>query len=302
MAPSKPPGIYKSAEGEALIRDWYTRFQARLKYSVETRQLETDLGQTQVLVSGPEDAPPVLCLHGALAGAPHMLGELGDLPAHFRLYAVDIVGQSVASAQLRPNPHDDSYARWLTQVLDALGLNQPLVLAVSWGASVALKLARYRPERLRGLVLLTPAALVQGPVLKGLMQIGLPMLAFRLAPTEARRDWAYSALLTTPDPLWSPFLVDSMTHTKMDFSAPPLIQTGDLAGLRAPVYIFAGDQDLSFPGEALLKRAQQVFPHYQGGELLSDCKHVPPFTKAFRQRWTAQVREIFTRQLYLQNN
>lgn len=292
-------GIFKTPAGEARIKDWYQRFLERLEQPVEIRQVQTDWGLTQVLVCGPEAAPPVLCLHGAMSGAPHMLGELGDLHRHYRLYAVDIVGQSVASAQVRPNPHDDSYARWLGQVLAGLELQQVLVLAVSWGASVALKLAAYQPERFKGMVLATPSALVNGKVLQGLLQIALPMLIYRLWPSEARRDKAYRALLTTPDPIWSPFLPEVMQHSKMDFSAPPLVKTGDFQHLKAPVYVFGADQDLSFPGEAVLKRAAEVFPSYMGGEVLRNARHVPPFTAEFRQRWSAQVHSIFQQQLQL---
>ncbi|MFU8804168.1 MAG: hypothetical protein ACNA8W_10195 [Bradymonadaceae bacterium] len=60
----------------------------------------------------------------------------------------------------------------------------------------------------------------------------------------------------------------------------------------APVALFelviGGDMDLSFPGEELLARAEQLFPVLET-ELNENCRHCPPTTEEFRQRLSARV-------------
>lgn len=281
--------LAKSPAGAELLSDWYDRFEQRLGFPAATRRLETSFGFSDVVATGAAardgydasvDGAPVVLLHGAMAGAPHALGELADLPGRLPFYAVNIPSQSVHAEAVRLSFRTDEYGRWLTEILDQLELPAAIVCGVSWGGAVALELARTHPERVAGLILAVPASIVRGPVLRGLVEIALPMLRFQLFPNESNRDRAFRALLTTPDETWSAYLADAMRHWKMDFSAPPLVTPSDMAGLEAPVYVVAADEDLSFPGEPLLARAEQVFPNLIGSRLLRETRHVPSFRPA----------------------
>jgi len=51
----------------------------------------------------------------------------------------------------------------------------------------------------------------------------------------------------------------------------------------------AADDDLQFPGPALLARSAELFGNLKQTHLLKDCKHCPPFTDAFTGPWIARV-------------
>src|SRR6185369_12804164 len=104
------------------LLSWFDRFRGRLKVPTEERRVRTRVGETHVLVGGPEGAPPLVLLHGALASSAHVLGELSPLLERFRVYAVDIVGQSVKSADARPSVSNAEYGEWLSDVFDGLAL------------------------------------------------------------------------------------------------------------------------------------------------------------------------------------
>lgn len=288
--------LAKSPASFQLLSEWYDRFEQRLDFPASTRRLETSFGFSDVVATGAAaeegydphtDGPPLVVLHGAMAGAPHALGELADLPRRRPFYAVNIPGQSTHAEAVRLAFRTDEYGRWLTEILDQLNLPAAIICGVSWGGAVALELARTHPERVAGLLLMVPASIVRGPVLRGLTEIALPMVRFKLFPNERNRERAFRALLTTPDETWSPYLADAMRHWNMDFSAPPLVTPRDMAGLKAPVYVFAADQDLSFPGEPLLARAQELFPNLVGSRLLQDTRHVPSFHPSRRAELAA---------------
>ncbi len=284
--------IYKSQESEAAMNAWWDRFAARLPVEWESRMVDTTLGPTHVMVMGPPDATPIVVLHGAMAGSAHALSQAGDIMTRYRVYAVDIPGQSPKSVQVRPKP--EQYGPWMVEVLDGLGLDTVVLWGVSWGGMVAQRAAAHAPERLRGLMLLNSASLVSGSMLTALWQISLPMLWYTLFPSIERRDAAFAGLFTNTDPdYWSPYIAEAMSHTKMDFSVPPLSKDGEFDDLKAPVLVHAADQDIQFPGEPSLARARQLFPNLAAAHLIPNCKHCPPFDDdGFTGPWLRQVEEF----------
>jgi len=54
----------------------------------------------------------------------------------YRVHAVDVIGQSPMSADVRLPVDDDSYGRWLPAVVDGLGLDKAHLVGVSWGGFV----------------------------------------------------------------------------------------------------------------------------------------------------------------------
>ncbi|MEM9802546.1 MAG: alpha/beta fold hydrolase [Planctomycetota bacterium] len=291
--------IFRSEAGRRAMADWYERFLRELSFECDVLQVDTSLGPTRVLRSGPEEGTPLVVLHGALAGAPHALGEFGAVPGRYRTYAVDLAGQSVHAPETRPDVRTDEYGVWLLEVLDALGLDRVVPCAASWGGFVALNLAVQAPERIAGLVLVVPAGVVRSPALLNLREVAWPMLRYRLGPrTEARRDAAFAGLLTEPHPMWSPFLEDAMRHVRIDFKAPPVLSDDRLRTLTSPVLAFGAAHDVSFPGRELVERVARLWPENAETELL-DCKHVPPFDEAFRSAWSERVDRFLVRRVGL---
>src|SRR5262249_60562728 len=112
----------------------------------------------------------------------HATAELGPLLERHCVYAPDVIGQSVKSADARVALDGPAYGEWLVDVLDGLGLERPLVYGVSWGGFASLKLAAFAPTRIDKLVLLVPAGIVSGSAWQGLTQVGLPLMLYRMFP------------------------------------------------------------------------------------------------------------------------
>lgn len=284
--------IFQTEQAAAVLSSWFDRFRAKLTVPTESCSVKTRFGDTHVLIGGPPDAPPVVALHGALASSAHLLVELAPLLERFRVYAVDIMGQSVKSADARPSVSNNEYGEWLVDVLDALALSRASVIGVSWGGFVAIRLAVTAPQRIARLALILPAGLVTGPAWKGLTKIAIPMLLYRKFPSERRLAKFMSHLLTTQGDDWTPYLGDAFRSFRMDMRIPALAKPAELASFTAPTFVFGADLDLSFPGPALLARARELFPSLAGTELLEDCRHCPPTTDAFRRRLTDKISEF----------
>lgn len=191
--------VWKNAEARSRLEAWYARFEARIQVPVEHRQVMTRYGDSHLILAGPADAPPVVCLHPMRTGATHLLPELGSLPRHFRVIAPDLPGQSVRGPQVRLPLDDDSVARWLLDVFDALALDRVDLFGVSWGGFAARLTASTAPERVRRLALLVPAGIVNGSHWRGLLGMALPMLRYRLRPSPGNLQRVLAPILTTWD-------------------------------------------------------------------------------------------------------
>lgn len=277
--------LFKSETARTKVREWHDKFRARVVGQPVSREVDTRFGKTHVLVAGPENAPPLIALHGALASSAHLLGELGPLIEKHRVYGIDVIGQSVMSADARLSVKNDDYGLWLTEVIDGLGLSKVRVLGVSWGGFVAQRFAAIAPERIEKLALLVPAGMVQGSTWEGLMKMGLPMTMFLMSPTPGRLQKFAANLLTTLDDDWLPFIGDAFqSYDLRKMSVPRLSKPEDFSKLSVPVLVISAEHDVSFPGRAVLERAKQLFdkPRQLETELLAGVKHSPPTTDTFR--------------------
>lgn len=281
--------MFKNEQAKARVADWFDKFRARIKTPTESRVVQTSFGATHVLVGGPENGAPLVILHGAMASSAHALVELGPLLETYRVYAVDVMGQSVKSADMRPSVLNDEYGKWLVEVLDGLQLAKVNLIGISWGGFVSIRFAAVAPSRIERLVLLVPAGLVSGSAWAGFVRMGLPMAMYMLSPSPARLKKFMANLLTTLDDDWTPYLGDAFLSYNMNMTVPKLAKPEELESLTAPTLVIAADDDVSFPGDRVLARAAQLFPKLAGAELIKGCKHSPPTTDEFRGWLTGRI-------------
>jgi pimeloyl-ACP methyl ester carboxylesterase len=266
--------IYRSPGGEAELAALYDEALARLGPGYETRRIGTGFGETHVILAGPEDAPPLVVLPGGNFLNPLCLSWFLPLTETFRLYAPDIVGQPGRSARTRPSARGDGHARWLGEVLDGLGLGMASFVGISYGAGLVLRLAGLAPGRVAGAVLVSPAGVAAGPIWPMLRDAALPMLVYRARPNRERLMRAARPLLTEPVEPYVRQLGLIYRHVKLDRELPRAATKEELAGYRAPTLLFAAENDLFFPANRVIPRAEEIVPTLET-ETLAGIRHVP---------------------------
>lgn len=284
---------WKNEEGRARLEGWYEKFRARIPASVESREVSTSHGPSHVLVGGPAGGPPLVCLHAMRTGSAHLLSELGPLFSQFRIIAPDLPGQSVRGLQIRLPLNDDSHARWLFEVLDGLDVETANVFGVSWGGFVARVAAASSPERVQKLALLVPAGIANGSHWKGLTQMALPMLRYRITGSEASLRRFLDPLLTTWDADWAGYMGESLRDMPFDPRIPPVATDADLLRLTMPLMVLGAADDVSFPGEAVVSRVRSVLPDAEV-EVIPGCKHCPPTTPEFQTWLSDRLTQFFS--------
>lgn len=229
--------IYRSESGARLLRERYLEALTTWPAHDEVR-VPTPEGETFVLVSGPESAPPLVLLHGSGSNSAEWAERVPSLTERFRVHAVDIIGEPGLSAETRPPLDSDRYAGWLDAVLDHFGLARATFLTSSFGGWLALDYATRRPERVAALALRCPIGL--GPMKKGFV-VKAVLLAF--LGEKGRRKAVADVLGKDADPA----IVDHqlLVSANYRYRTGPFPVFGDaaLAGLSMPVYAVTGAED-----------------------------------------------------------
>ena len=148
--------IYKSAGSARRIHELYREILSRWPVPSQHLRLPTREGETFVIACGPESAPPLLLFHGAGANSATWIADVPKWAAHFRVYAVDMIGEPGLSAPCRPSLSSDAHALWLDDVVRGLSLEHVAIVGVSLGGWLALDYAIRRPERVERLALFCP--------------------------------------------------------------------------------------------------------------------------------------------------
>ncbi len=100
------------------------------------------------------DAPVVVVLHGSPGDGHDVLSLAPTLAQRYRVIVPDLPGFG-ASARAIPDYSFRAHARYVVELLDALGVRRAHVLAFSMGGGVALSLADIAPERIRSITMLS---------------------------------------------------------------------------------------------------------------------------------------------------
>ncbi|MBC8236386.1 alpha/beta hydrolase, partial [bacterium] len=168
--------IYKSPEGEKAVMDLYDSLLARWPVPCETLNIPTQHGDTFVIASGEKSAPPLILLHGSNANSITWSNDVIEYSSHYRVYAVDTLGEPGKSSPNRPKWDSLAYAEWLDDVFDALKLEKVSLIGMSQGGWIAIKFATYKPERVGKLVLLCPGGVTPARLSFVLRAIPLSLL------------------------------------------------------------------------------------------------------------------------------
>jgi len=103
--------------------------------------------------SGPSDKPALLLLHGVGANSAHWRFQYAALSDRYRVIGWNAPGFVLSDAFVAEAPSCRDYADAVAAFLDALSLQQALVVGNSFGSGVAQCFAIHYPQRVRKLVL-----------------------------------------------------------------------------------------------------------------------------------------------------
>jgi 4,5:9,10-diseco-3-hydroxy-5,9,17-trioxoandrosta-1(10),2-diene-4-oate hydrolase len=214
---------------------------------IESLKLRVDGRQAHYLKAG--RGSPVVLIHGGASDARDWGGAMTALSPRYSLYAPDLIGYG-QSERSEAGYYLSDFSDFILGFIEALGLENPVLVGHSFGGRVCLEIALRHPERVGKLILVDAAGLGKVSVLGNAV-----LTAF----------WAIRRLFRLPQP-YPKFLAREGEDTLW-------LCVDELPDLRTPTVILWKRHDPYLP-LALARRAAALIP---GARLvvLPGCGHAP---------------------------
>ena len=284
--------IYKSAEGERAVRERYLEVLKHWPVPNQQLRVPTREGETFVVACGDEYAPPLLLLHGSVANSAMWMGDVRAWAEHFRVYAVDVIGDAGLSAPSRPPLGSEAHALWLDDVLQALSLSRVSLVGVSFGGWLSLDYATRRPERVESLAVICP-----GGVGRQKISILFKMIALRMLGvwgSRKSREMIFGRAPANPSPAiqyFTEFVLLIHENFRPRRVKLPVFSDHALRRLSMPVMAILGGKDVLLDSAATKQRLARNIP---GVEI-----HYIPEARHYIPGQTAPILEFLRKVLVL---
>jgi pimeloyl-ACP methyl ester carboxylesterase len=157
MSRQEKTSIYFTPQVQEKMMAIYDAKLAQWPTPYETRYVDTSFGKVHVIISGPEDVPPVLLLNAGEMSGWSWVTNVGALNEHYRTYAIDTIGEPGKSKLSDINHFPKNGSDWsdlLVEITDELGVEKAFIVGASNGGFIALNYAIHHPERIEKLALL----------------------------------------------------------------------------------------------------------------------------------------------------
>jgi len=154
-----PTSIYKNPEIEKKLMTIYKTRMTGWPVPYKERYIKSTYGKVYVIISGADDAPPLILLHASAMSSWSWLYNIEGLNHAYRTYAIDTIGDAGRSrlANIRRFPEDgEALAVFYSELMDSLGVEKACLIGASQGGFIATNIALYAPERAEKLILCGP--------------------------------------------------------------------------------------------------------------------------------------------------
>ncbi|SFN65462.1 Pimeloyl-ACP methyl ester carboxylesterase [Bizionia echini] len=142
------------------LKPYFEAYDASLKLwdiPVEELYIPTSFGTAHVVVSGPTNGEPLVLLHGMNASSTMWYPNAKALSNAHRLFAIDFILEPGKSFKTGTFDDVEQIAIWYNEIFDKLKLKEFTLVGASRGGWISMKIALQNQERIKKMVLLSPA-------------------------------------------------------------------------------------------------------------------------------------------------
>jgi len=265
-----------NAAYEAVLKQWPVPF--------EELYIPTRFGDTHVIASGSKDAPPLVLLHPAGGGSTLWYRNVGPLSQHYQTCAVDVIGDLNRSILTRLVRSRREFADWIADLFNGLQIESTFMVGNSYGGYLTLNTALYLPERVKKVVLISPAAtFVQiWPIYWHTIIPGYwiaPLIrSERLVHKAAAWIWQGFPMDEKIAQLRTIAQIAGYPRYRPTHNPPPgVFSDEELRKIRTPVLLLIGDHEVLYKPERVIQRATRLVSGLKA-EMIPNANHCAGYT------------------------
>jgi pimeloyl-ACP methyl ester carboxylesterase len=271
--------VFRSPEGEALYHEAYKAVLRLWPIPFEELYVPTRLGQTHVIASGPKAASPVLLLHPAGCSSTIWYRNVAALSKQYKTFAVDTMSEVNLSRPSRSIRGGRDFSDWMADLLDGLKLGRAHLVGNSFGAYVALNTALTLPDRVRKVVLISPAATFDPmrPLYRHFSPAYiLGYLTGSTRPLLHAYEWTWQGF--PRDEAIAQLRVLTALHGAMRHGAPEVFTDDQLRKIQTPILLLIGDHEVVYDDpNAVIERAKRLIPQLKA-DRVPNANHNAEYT------------------------
>ncbi|MDF2658538.1 MAG: carboxylesterase [Paenibacillus sp.] len=258
---TKPLSIYKRESDSRKLLQAYDQVMNGWSCPYEEIALPTAYGVCHVIASGPRDGEPLLFVHGMTVNSAIWYPTINELQA-YRTYCIDIPGDFGKSTVTRRIRSAGDGIGWLDEVIAALTDGPVTLVGHSLGGWLCAGYTLAKPDTISRLLLLAPIATFLPPPYLNLLRYVYPAMLLP-APWLIQRAWSwFCAPGNTLPPDVMEMITAAYTYCRSQLPVIPGVYPDDAwSGIRAPVLILVGEQEVVYDPGALRRRASELLPY-----------------------------------------
>jgi pimeloyl-ACP methyl ester carboxylesterase len=280
---SKKISVFRSPKGEAQYMLAYEAVLKQWPVPYEEFFIPTRFGDTHVIASGSKAAAPLVLLHPSGGSATIWYRNIEPLSQHYRTYSIDTISEpnkSILTRRINNRQQRQEFADWMVDLFDGLQIESAYLVGNSFGGFLALNMALNLPERIKKVVLISPAATF--------VQIPAWYWHFIPANTFGPMLGSKRILLSAYEWIWQDFPKDECIAHLRAITAitghphhwfPSVFSDKELRKIQTPILLLIGDHEVIYKPKDAIQRATRLVASLKA-EILPNANHIAEYTAA----------------------
>lgn len=244
----------------------YNKTLSLFELPIKEKDIPTQFGNAHVLICGKPENPPLVLLHGMNASSTMWYPNMKDLAKNYCVYAIDFLLEPGKSTCNLKRLNKDQIAGWYDEIFSKLGLKSVYLVGCSRGGWLAMAVTLNKPEKIKKLVLLSPAQTFTWIQPSSAL---LRNITYTISPDKEKLGHVLSGLSVRSVKISKTYFDQYYLGTEKEnisryiFEMTPYSRKS-VESLEMPVLVLIGDQDI-INNQRCLDKAEKWIPNVETG-------------------------------------
>jgi pimeloyl-ACP methyl ester carboxylesterase len=272
--------IYNDSLSEYI--NAYNKTLSLFELPIKEKDIPTQFGNAHILICGKSDNPPLVLLHGMNASSTMWYPNMKTLAKNYCVYAIDFLLEPGKSTCNSKRLNKEQIASWYDEIFSELDLKSFYLVGCSRGGWIATAISLNKPEKIKKLVLLSPAQTFTWiPPSSAL----LSNVIYSISPNKEKLGHILSGLSVRSVKISKTYFDQYYLGTEKEsisaciFEMTPYSRKS-VETLKMPVLVLIGDKDI-INNQRCLDKVKKWIPHAQT-ETVQNAGHFLSFDQPDR--------------------